>query len=316
MMTVMPIYKALKSLAAQGETRERPLRIYGTVGAIVGGFALLAGLLPLPYRTQAQGVVWLPEQAIVRAGAPGFFRAFDAAPGSSVSPGTTLAHSVDPALHAHVRLLQARVQELEASFAAEFVADRARAEIVREQLAHEQAALARAQQRAAGLVLSAAVAGRFTVPQAADWPGRYLRQGQVIGYVLGDTAPTVRVVLDQSAIDAVSTSTRAVQLRLEGAIGKPLAGRVVRQVPAGRDEVPSQALTPSGGGQIAVDPRDPKGLRTLERVFEIDVELLDPPARALPFGQRVHLRFDHAAEPLAVQAGRALRRLLLRHFDV
>ena len=316
MMTVMPLYKALKALSAQGETRERPLRIYGSVGAILGGFLLLAFLLPLPYRTQAQGVVWLPEQAIVRAGAPGFFRAFDAVPGSSVLPGAALAHAVDPALDAQVRLLQARVQELEATFAAEFVADRARAEIVREQLVHEQAALARAQQRSAGLVLTAAVAGRFTVPQAADWPGRHLRQGQVIGYVLGDTAPTVRVVLDQAAVDAVSTSTRAVQLRLEGAIGEPLAGRVVRQVPAGRDEVPSQALTPGGGGHIAVDPRDPKGLRTLERVFELDVELLNPPAHALPFGQRVHLRFEHAAEPLAVQAGRALRRLLLRHFDV
>ena len=316
MMTVMPVYKAFKALSVQGETRERPLRIYGTVGAIVGAGLLLAFLLPLPYRTQAQGVVWLPEQAIVRAGAPGFFRAFDAAPGSSVLPGTALAHAVDPALTAQVRLLQARVQELEATFAVEFVTDRARAEIVREQLVHEQAALARAQQRTDGLVLTAAVAGRFTVPQAADWPGRHLRQGQVIGYVLGDTSPTVRVVLDQAAVDAVSTSTRAVQLRLEGSIGEPLAGRVVRQVPAGRDEVPSQALTPGGGGHIAVDPRDPKGLRTLERVFELDVELLNPPARALPFGQRVHLRFEHAAEPLAAQAGRALRRLLLRHFDV
>jgi hypothetical protein len=36
----------------------------------------------------------------------------------------------------------------------------------------------------------------------------------------------------------------------------------------------------------------------------------------LPFGQRVHVRFDHPPEPLAVQAWRALRRLFLRHFDV
>lgn len=316
MMTVMPVFKALKALAAHGETRERPLRIYGSVGTIAAGLLLLACLLPLPYRTLAQGVVWLPEQAIVRAGAPGFFRAFDVAPGSSVLPGATLAHSVDPALDAQVRLLQARVDELSATFAAEFVADRARAEIVREQLSHEQTSLARAQQRSAGLVLTAAVAGRLTVPHAADLPGRHLRQGQVIGYVLGDAPPTVRVVLDQSAVDAVSSSTRAVQLRLAGAVGEPLAGRVVRQVPAGRDEVPSQALTPGGGGQIAVDPRDPKGLRTLERVFEVDVELLNPPPRALPFGQRVHVRFDHDPEPLAVQAGRAVRRLLLRHFDV
>jgi putative peptide zinc metalloprotease protein len=316
MMTVVPLGRGLRALAQQGETRERPLRVYGTATALAAALLLLATLLPLPHRTRAEGVVWLPEEAIVRAGAPGFFRAFDVEPGRVVRAGATLAHCVDPALQAQVRLLQARVDELEASFAVEFVADRARAEIVREQLAHARDALARAQERAAGLVISAGAAGRFTVPQALDMPGRHLRQGQVVGYVIGDAAPTVRVVLDQAAIDAVTTSTRSVQIRLAGAAGQTYAGRIVRQVPAARDEVPSPALTPAGGGRIAVDPRDPKGLRTLERVFQVDVAFVAPPPTPLPFGERVYVRFDHAPEPLAVQAGRALRRLMLRHFDV
>jgi putative peptide zinc metalloprotease protein len=316
MMTLVPVGKAIKALAAVPETRERSGRVWGTALASVALIVALIGFLPLPHRTVAQGVVWLPEQSIVRAGAPGFFRAFETPPGSAVEPGTLLARSVDPALDAEVRLLQARVDELEASHAAEFVIDRARAEIVRDQLQHAQAALERARQRAQGLVVAAATRGRFTVPAASDLPGRHLQQGGVIGYVLGDSPPVVRVVLDQAAVDEVTTATRDVQVRRASELRQTWPGRVVRQVPAGLDEVPSAALTPTGGGNIAVDPRDPKGLRTLDRVFQLDVEVDALAGRELRYGERVHLRFAHAPAPLAAQLWPPLRRLFLRHFSL
>ncbi len=316
MMVAMPLIKGLRSLQQMQQVRENRARVYGTLAGVLGTVLLLAMVLPVPYRTQAEGVIWLPEQAVVRAGAPGFFRAFDAAPGSWVEPGAPLARSVDPDLDAQVRLLQARVAELQASFASEFVEDRVRAEIVREQLDQEVETLQRAVERAQGLVVQAAVGGRFTVVQAADMPGRHLKQGEVIGYVIGKTAPVVRVVLDQASIDAVAGATRQVEIRLPGALDEPYVGHLLRQVPAGRDEVPSPALTISGGGHIAVDPRDPQGKRTMERVFEMDVAFDSPPQRTLPFGQRVHVRFDHPAQPVATQAWWAVRRLFLTHFDV
>ena len=315
-MAITPIVKSLKALDANPETQEQRLRVYGTLAGAVGALLLVLALVPVPYRTTAEGVVWLPEQAVVRAGAPGFFRALGAEPGSEVAPGMLLARSVDPALDAQLRLSRARVDELEASYAAEFVEDRARAEIVREQLEHERTQLARAVERAQGLQVAAAAAGRFVVPHAADLPGRYLRQGEVIGYVLGSEPPVVRVALDQASIDAVTASTREVRMRLAGRADVDHAGRILRQVPAGRDQVSSVALTAGGGGRIAADPRDPEGRRTLERVFEIDVAFIEPPAGLLPFGHRVHLRFEHPPQPVAVQLWRGTRRLFLRHFDV
>lgn len=316
MMALMPLVKAFKSLNALPATQERRGRVYGTLAATGAVAALLLAVVPAPFRTQADGVVWLPEQAIVRAAAPGFFRSFEAAPDSWVETGTLLARSVDPALDAQVRLLQARVDELEASYAAEFVTDRARAEIVRDQLEHEQASLQRAIERVQGLRVAATSAGRFTVQQAADMPGRYLKQGEVIGFLIGRETPVVRVVLDQASVEPVALQTRAVEIRLAAALDQPLVGQILRQVPAGRGEVSSQALSAAGGGRIAVDPRDPEGRRTLERVFELDVGFATAPTGPLPFGQRVHVRFDHPPEPLAVQAWRPLRRLFLRHFDV
>ena len=316
MMVAMPLIKGLRSLQAMPQTKERRGQVYGRLAAAVGVAVLLLVAVPVPFRTQAEGVVWLPEQAIVRAGAPGFLRTLAVAPGTWVEPGTALASSVDPALDAQVRLLRARVEELQASFAAEFVADRARAEIVRDQLQHETAALQRAVERAQGLTVAAAASGRFIVPQPADLPGRHFKQGDVIGHLIGSVTPVVRVVLDQAEVEPVAMATRGVEMRLAGPLDAARRGHIVRQVPAGRDEVPSLALAAPGGGRIAADPRDPKGRRTLERVFELDVAFDEPPQQTLPFGQRVHLRFDHPPEPLAAQAWRATRRLFLRHFDV
>ncbi len=316
MMVGAPLFKALRALNALPEARERSGQVRAIIAGVAVALVLLVAVLPLPHRTVAQGVVWLPEQSIVRAAVPGFFRALEAAPGSRVEAGSLLARSVDPALDAEVRLLGARVDELDASHASEFVTDRARADIVREQLLHAQAALARAQERSRGLLVSAASAGLFSVPQAGDLPGRYLKQGTVIGFVLGDGPPVVRVVLDQGAVDDVARATRTVEARRASEPGRIWPGRIVRQVPAGRDEVPSAALTPSGGGTTAVDPRDPKGLRTLERVFQLDVEVDALAGQTLRYGERVHLRFDHPPAPLAVQAWPALRRLFLRHFDI
>ena len=315
-MTVAPLIRAARMLAASPEARERRGRVLAMTGVIVCAALVLLVVVPLPNRTQAQGVVWLPEQSIVRASSPGFFRALDVAPGSWVEPGRVLAHNTDPALDAQVQLMQARVDELEASYASEFVADRAQAQVVREQLLQAQAALALARERTAGLKAVAATAGRFTVPQADDLPGRYLRQGAVIGYVFGDTAPVVRVVLDQNDVESLLAAPGTVELRLAGAIDRVLQGRILRQVPAGTDEVPSAALTPNGGGHIAVDPRDPHGRKTLERVFELDVGIVSPVAGGLPFGERAYLRFSHPPQSFALQVWRALRRLFLRHFDV
>ena len=66
---------------------------------------------------------------------------------------------------------------------------------------------------------------------------------------------------------------------------------------------------------MAIDPADPDGLRTLEPFFQIEVSF----EREVPvteIGGRVHVLIDHGSEPLASQAVRGLRRLLLRRLSV
>jgi len=79
--------------------------------------------------------------------------------------------------------------------------------------------------------------------------------------------------------------------------------------------LPSPALGLSGGGRVAVDPRDTQGVTTMGKIFQVDLEL---PSRLslLNIGSRVYVRFDHGREPLATQWGRELRQLFLARLNV
>jgi len=319
MMAVVPLFKGLRHLFTNGRlVRQRP-RSAALVGGFVVSLAVLLLAVPMPFRTQAEGVVWLPDEALVRAGGNGFAAAVLVPPGSAVRPGDALVRLEDPAVQAEIARLQARVAELEIEHASRLFSDPGEAAIVREKLQAEAAALRLAREHAGRLVAVAATAGVFQLPQADDLPGRHLRQGEVLGYVIDPTrdqrTTLARVVVTQAEIDVVRLATDRVQVRVSDRLAEVVEGRVVREVPAGESVLPSRALAVQGGGRIATDPQDPQGTRTLERLFQFDVAL-DGPPRGEQFGQRVHVRFEHEQEPLGWQWYRGIRRVFLTQFHV
>ena len=314
-MAVFPVFKAVKHLAGSPRlhrNRSRAITITTALVLAVTGFIFL---VPMPYHSHAEGVVWLPEQAIVRAGANGFFSDFLIPPGAAVVKGQALARSVDPALDAQLRQSSAKVTELEAEYAANFVQDRSKAQIVSDRLDAERARFARSQERTDALVTRANVDGVFVVSQMDDMPGRYYRKGELLGYVMGRTASLARVVVSQDAVDNVRTTTDRIRLRLVHQPAVVMKGRMLREVPGGEEQLPSTALAAEGGGEIATDPRETKSPKALQRMFQFDVEIEDN-NRVDRFGQRVYVRFEHQMTPLSVQWYRSIRRLFLSSLNV
>jgi len=315
-MAVVPLWRALRHVLASPRLRKQRRRaVVVTVGS-AASVLVLALALPLPYHSDAEGVVWLSEQAMVRAGANGFVESLLVRPGSRVAAGDPVLRTRDPVLAAQLRLSEAKVEELEAAYGAEFVVDRARAQIVREKLEGARAVLARAEERAGEAIVRARADGMFVVPQAADLPGRYFRKGALVGYVVGEQeTPLVRVVVPQDAVDPVRVATDRILVRLVSRPDVVAEGRVVRQVPGGEAYLPSRALATDGGGSIATDPRDTTGPKALERMFQFDVALTGAPHLGL-FGERAYVRFEHRLEPLALRWYRDVRRLFLSRFGV
>jgi putative peptide zinc metalloprotease protein len=314
-MVIVPVVKSIRHLIGSPRLRRHRFRAIGVASGTVLGLGLFLLIAPMPYHTAAEGVVWLSEQALVRAGANSFLADFLVQPGTRVAKGDALVKCRDPALDAQVRVSQAKVAELEATYTSEAVSDRSKAEIALEKLDHERANLVVMRERAAELTVRAKSEGIFIVSQMADMPGRYYRKGDLLGYVIGDVPPLVRVVVPQEAVDKVRLSTYRIRLRVADHLESVLDGKISREVPAGEEFLPSRALATDGGGEIATDPRETKGAKSLQRMFQFDVEL-DRTIRFDQFGQRAFVRFEHAQEPLAVQWYRSIRLLFLSRFGV
>lgn len=311
---VAPIGKAIKHMAsapALAERRGRALTV--TAGGVVLSLvALLA--IPLPNHTVTEGALWLPEAARVRAGTDGFIAALVAPSGTDVAAGDLLVRLSEPLLETRVEVQRRRVAEVETRLAAERFGDQSRVELIRRELEGEMAALAQLEQRLSRLDVRAATAGRFVVPAPQDLPDRFVREGQEIGYVTPADGARVRVLVPQADIELVRHRLVDVEAKLADRMHESYHGKVVREVPAAQDRLPAAMFGPTGGGRFAIDPRDPDGLRTLERLFQFDIDLTPEP-RDVGFGLRVFVRFNHRWESAATQIGRRIRQLFLSRFD-
>lgn len=317
-MAVMPVFKSVKHLIGSARLRQHRPRVLAVSVGVCAVLIVLFFVVPAPFRTVAEGVAWLPQSALVRAGHEGFVEQLVATPGQRVQAGELLVQVRDPALESLLRVSEAKVAKLEAIFSAQFVVDRTQAAIARDQLDAEKMARAALRERVDLLSVRAQSSGTFTVPKPQDMAGRFFRQGELLGYVIDKPQLIARIVVEQASVDAIRAATTQVLVRLAHQPDLILRGRLEREVPAGDEYLPSRVLAAEGGGQLITDPRDAKGARTLARTFQFDVAVEVPSAGASPifFGERVHARFEHPPEPIAYQWYRSVRRLFLSHFHV
>jgi putative peptide zinc metalloprotease protein len=307
----LPIGKALWHVFASPRLqRNRARAAIVTSGSVLGLVTLLFAI-PAPHYTTTEGVVWLPESANVRAGTSGFVRRLLADPGSAVPIGEALIESEEPTLSTEIDILQARAAELETRLVSERFSDRVQAQMTMTELGQVHAELATAAGRVERLTARSLGVGVFTVINPQDLPGRFFKEGQLIAYVLPEGSRIVRATVGQDDIDLVRNRLRRVFVKLAERMDENLPGRIVREVPAGRDDLPSKALGGTGGGALPVDPRDPQGTKTLQRIFQVDIELPSQATSAAVFGSRAYVRFEHSWEPIGQQIWRRARQLVL-----
>lgn len=282
---------------------------------VIAGLVVLLGLVPAPSWTMSEGVVWAREDALVRAGTDGVIESFATAPGTWVEPGTLLVEMSDSERVAEYAAAEATVRASAAQYDIDRTDDRVQAEITRQSLEHAKRRLARAGEELSALGVVAAAEGHFLVEAPDEQVGRFVRRGEILGYVLTFDPLIVRVAVAAEDVDLVRNRTRSVEVRLAERLDQVLPGRVVLEVPAATSELPSRALSTEGGGRIASDPSQGDALRAYESYFLFDLAVEDAP-RPVGVGERVHVRFDHEPEPIVVQLYRAARRLFLSQFNV
>jgi putative peptide zinc metalloprotease protein len=231
-----------------------------------------------------------------------------------VSTGDVLVEAEEPDLAAQIRVQRSQLSALRQRLESEQFTDRVQADITRQEIALKDANLARTVERSDALRIPSRFDGIFLAPTAQDLPGRYVKRGEVLGYVVFQQSRIARVVVAQDDIELVRDKLVDVTVRLTHRPSETYHARLLRVVPSASDRLPSQAFTEAGGGRFVADPRDRGQMKTLQRTFQFDLELA-PEAANTNFGSRVLVRFDHGREPLAWQWQRRLRQLFLSRFE-
>jgi putative peptide zinc metalloprotease protein len=271
--------------------------------------------IPLPYNTMAQGVVWVGDQSAVRAMSDGFVAAVPVQNGSWVESGTTLVAGEDGVLVESTAVIEKHLDELQLRLDAALPKDIVQANILREQIRLTQGQLDLSRQHLADLDLKAPKPGQFLVMDESDLPGRFLHKGDIVGYVVGEDDPVVRVVVPQNDIDPVRRNVVKVEIRSADDLGHALQANILREVPSATAELPHLALSTIGGGQVLLDPSKTEHPKPLETLFQFDLRVAGGVGRSR-LGGRVYVLFEHPPEPIAYRIGRAVRQLFLRQLNV
>ncbi|MEN8191117.1 MAG: PqqD family peptide modification chaperone, partial [Thermodesulfobacteriota bacterium] len=171
-MVVLPVYRKIKGLLTAPLYQNNRGRTLFIVVAFIGLLAALLTLLPAPYCSRTEGVVWVPENSLVRAGASGKVKRIVTEADSRVQAGTPLIQCFDPLLETRAAILRSQFKEHLLRYQAVFSIDRVGAKIIEEELAAIGVKLAWVDEQFKKMLVVSPARGRFILPRGADLPDR------------------------------------------------------------------------------------------------------------------------------------------------
>ncbi len=312
---IFPICKAIRFVMTS-PSLDRKRGQAGFTTALLGVVSVgLLGFMPISSYTQTEGVVWLPDEALIKAEQDGFIGALQVRSNQFVNKGDVVLFMNDDTLESKTRIVRAKLAELQSKFRAERENNIVKADNLKEELRIAQSELNHLTTKLRSMTIRTSKSGHILLPEADDLPERYLHHGELIGYILDDNPPTIRMVVNQENIGQLRERIVDIKVRLINKPNEEFEATIIRQAPEATNKLPSSALATTGGGKIQVEPDNKKELTTLQKVFWADLKFT-PKEKNIPLGTRAFIRINHGGEPLSKQWYRRIRQAFLRQFNV
>lgn len=311
-----PLARYFYQLLSHTENSSERRRIGAVTALFIIAVGLFTAVVPVPLSTRVDGVIWLPEDSRLRAGAAGQVAHIAVSDGQTVAAGQRLLELHNPQLRSQLAVKRAQVQEYQLRAEQFFSSDRPRAALLREDLAVLRAELVDLQQQVEQLQVVSSADGTVYWANPDILPGRYLERGDLLAYVDSSGLSSrrglrVRTALTQEQAGLVQKAAVNIDVRLSGNTDSVLPGKRLSQLPAVGYQLPSAALGAAGGGRLAVKSDDASGLQTQQQVFLLDIQIPKPDGQ-VHYGQRAYVKFIHPPEPLIKRWYRQLHQLFIR----
>ncbi len=313
---LMPLGRFILFLSTSRElARHRPRAILTSVctSAIL---LTIIGLVPMPDRCRAEGVVEPCDYTVVHVQTPGFVETVLASGTRTGPKGPVLLSAASPELEARQARLEAEYRRLRVKRQAVQTREAAGVQIMDEKIAALEEQIARARSMTTALSLRAPIEGTWVATDADRLPARHMDQGRRIGVVADLDRLRIRAVANQRVASRLIADARPkVEIRIPGRPEIEMKGRIEKIIPAGQERLPSAALGYAAGGATRTDIDDPSGRRTVAPFFEILVVPASPEGIVLRPGQTMALRFETSPRTWIAQGWRGLLQLFQRRMQ-
>ena len=235
----------------------------------------------------------------------GFVEEIRAKDGQWLKEGDVILVCHNEPLEVDIKCTQAELDQVEAEIRRGIAVDESMRNFYEPVRQAKIERLATLQQRKERLTVRAPIEGELISPQLADLAGRFVPANQELAMVQRTDKLSARVVLLQEDVEPVveqsldspkdpsGKSPQRVEVRMVSDVGTFLPAESVRKLPRSREYLPSAASGQQGGGDVAVDPRDPSGAKPMQRQFEVVVTIDNPNGRYARGG--VRRRMERAA---------------------
>ncbi|MCP4048523.1 MAG: PqqD family protein, partial [Gammaproteobacteria bacterium] len=133
-LLILPAFRKLIYFLSLPAIKNKRLQVITLGTGAVIGISLLLFVVPMPFWTTAQGVVWLPEQSAIRPGTDCEIVEIVAPIDQAVKKDTHLLSGIDPLLESEIELYLARLEELHANYNATLLQKRVERRLIVEEI--------------------------------------------------------------------------------------------------------------------------------------------------------------------------------------
>ena len=312
---LLPLYKMLSFIFSSPSLSNKRSRAILSSTLIITLLTAVLGFMPIPSYTLTEGVVWQPDDALLKAEHDGFAGPLKVVNNQRIEAGTPVIELHDPFLRTEVKIARAHLKELQSQYRAKRVSNLVEAGIIKEEIQVAKSELTHILDKNNSMSITAFKSGTLFLPQAADLPGRFIRQGELLGYIMNQQTSIIRMAVTQDHIGQLRQNIDDIKIRFASDSGREYSARIIRQAPEGTNQLPSAALSTQGGGRFIVRPDSKNQLMIQQKVFLVDLQF-DSRQQSIPLGSRAYVRIHHGGEPLARQIFRRIRQVFLRQFNV
>lgn len=312
---LMPLWKGWKHIYSGGSLSRYREKAQRRLWQVITALVVLFAVIPMPYYSLQQAVVWLPDEAFVRAQHEGHIQKSWVIAHQQLQANQRIVQLEDQKLNTDWQLAKLKVETLQDKLRQANLDDLPQSNRLQHELQAAKLKFSQLNQQIQYLIPKSQIAGRWIPAENTQLEGRYVKRGDILGYVVNQPAQRLRVAVTQDDFNLILSRLKGVEARFSFDLASSIPAHVYRKVPQGQDTLISAALGSSAGGAIPVDPSQQEGTKTLAHVFDLEI-VLDQPSSVVAFGDRAYVRFDLGWAPLIWQWSHKLRQLFLEKFYV